>query len=955
MKWFYNMKIMAKLLIGFILVAVIIGIVGYIGITKINELDKSDTELYEHMTVPLAELGDISTAFQRIRVNARDMVTANDAQTIKDYTDRFAERKAEIDTLTNQLEQTITTEDMKTAFESYKDARKDFEAKLDTVIALASNNQDAEASALLAETGAVGRASRVEQNAIAKLVELKVADSEAKNATNGELTKSAITGMNTVMAGGFIIAISLGLFLSIIISRPLRKTKHMITEMRQGHLGERLNMNTRDEIGEMAMAMDGFANDLQNIVIGTMNQISERDLSATLAISDDQDEITPALKKTIETIHGLIYETTKLSQAAVTGRLATRGQADAFQGGFREVVEGVNATLDALVGFIDVMPCPVMIIDNNYGILYLNDSGTNVSGLTKSELTGKPCYSIFKTADCQTENCACTKAMRSGTEVTSETDAHPNGLNLDISYTGVPITDTSGKIIGALEIIKDLTAIKQTERRMIKIADYQQNETEKLVTGLTKLANGDTDVHILLDNYDEDTQSTHETFQIIGNSVNQCVESINALVADTGMLAQAGIDGKLNIRADANKHLGDFARIVNGVNATLDAVVAPVQEASNTLKELAQGNLNTGMVGNYQGDYTQIKDDMNQTVAFLKRYVSEITHTLEEIGQGNLDQHITDDYLGDFQAIKTALNEITTTLSDTMSDINVAASQVESGSQQISDGGQALSQGTTEQASAIQELNASVEEVAGETKKNAIKANEANELTMRVRSNAEVGNGQMSKMVAAMVDINDSSKSISKIIKVIDDIAFQTNILALNAAVEAARAGQHGKGFAVVAEEVRTLAARSAEAAKETTGLIEGSIDKVEVGTKIADETEESLKEILKEIQKVTDLVASIARASNDQASEIAQISQGIEQVSTVVQTNSATAEESAAASEELSGQAEILKQMVNAFKLKQVKTPANQIRPTVSQSAKANQPAPVEPIINLNDDGDKY
>lgn len=310
--------------------------------------------------------------------------------------------------------------------------------------------------------------------------------------------------------------------------------------------------------------------------------------------------------------------------------------------------------------------------------------------------------------------------------------------------------------------------------------------------------------------------------------------------------------------------------------------------------------------------------------AFISRIISRplvnLTRAANKVASGNLDVEISVDSRDEIGALAQAFARMTANTNEALSNINSAAEQVAAGSKQVSDSSMALSQGATEQASSIEELTASLEEISSQTELNAENANQANELAVNVENDAQRGNTQMKEMLNAMQEINTSSANISKIIKVIDEIAFQTNILALNAAVEAARAGQHGKGFAVVAEEVRNLAARSANAAKETTDMIESSIQKVEDGTEIANETAGALNEIVELISKAAAIINDIAIASNEQATAIGQINQGIMQVSQVVQTNSATSEEGAAASEELSSQAELLKNAVGKFRLKEIR-----------------------------------
>ena len=386
-----------------------------------------------------------------------------------------------------------------------------------------------------------------------------------------------------------------------------------------------------------------------------------------------------------------------------------------------------------------------------------------------------------------------------------------------------------------------------------------------LTVGADQLAAGNTDIHNVLRN---DFEQKDEV-GLLYTSFKATLHAIKSLVSDANMLTEAAVMGKLSTRADAGKHRGDFRKIMEGINKTLDAVIRPINEATGVLQEMAKGNLDVNVTGNYLGEHAVIQDALNRTINTVKGYIDEASFTLGEVAKGDLSLAITSEYSGDFIKLKDSINTIIESLNAIMHDINTAAEQVAAGSHQVSDGNQAISQGATEQANSIEELSVSITQIAGQIKESATNTSTASELAGKAKEAADQGNDKMKIMLKSMEEINDSSANISKIIKVIDDIAFQTNILALNAAVEAARAGTHGKGFAVVAEEVRNLAARSADAAKETTALIEGSIKKVASGTQVANETAEALQSIVEGSEKSLELLNKISAASGEQATAI--------------------------------------------------------------------------------------
>ncbi len=348
------------------------------------------------------------------------------------------------------------------------------------------------------------------------------------------------------------------------------------------------------------------------------------------------------------------------------------------------------------------------------------------------------------------------------------------------------------------------------------------------------------------------------------------------------------------------------------------SISRPVVLSTERINQLAEGDLTTALPSVRSQDETGVLlSSLGKTITEVNGYISEISQVLTGIAQGDFTRQSTLHYKGDFAPIKDALLTIAESLNRAFADILISAEQVEQGSVQISQGTQGLSQSAMEQASTIEELSASLESISKGIQGIAENAEKARVLAERSGQNVALGNRQMDAMLRAINDISVSSEQIGKIIKVIDDIAFQTNILALNAAVEAARAGAAGKGFAVVADEVRNLASKSAEAAKDTTALIEQSINTVKKGTKIAEATARSLAEIDENSRSVNELVGRISEATSGQATAVLQINQGMGVISDMVQNNSATVEQSAASSEELSSQASTLKELIARFQIK--------------------------------------
>ena len=614
--------------------------------------------------------------------------------------------------------------------------------------------------------------------------------------------------------------------------------------------------------GDFRKIVTGFNDTLDavitplNMSANYMDRISKGDIppKITGTYNGDFNEIKLNLNNCIDNINLLITDADRLARTAVEGKLANRADPSRHQGDFRKIVTGFNDTLDAV-------------------ITPLNMSANYMDRISKGDIPPK---------------------------ITDTYHGDFNGIKLNLNNC----------IDNINLLITDADTLVQTavQGKLANRADpsRHQGDFRKIVTGfnatldavitplnmaaghMDRIARGDIPPRI--------TDTYQGEFNTIKNNLNTCIDAINTLVADADDLARTAVEGKLANRADVTRHQGDFRKIMQGVNNTLDAVIVPLNMAADYVERISTGNMPPLITATYHGDFNSIKNNLNVLIQALHR----ITAGALEVSRGNLMVDLRE--RSDNDELMKALIAMVRQLTSVVSEVKSAADNVAAGSQELSSGAENLSQGASQQAAAAEEASSSMEQMTANIRQNADNAQQTEKIAVQSANDAKSGGQAVAETVAAM-------REIAGKISIIEEIARQTNMLALNAAIEAARAGEHGKGFAVVASEVRKLAERSQQAAREISGLSASSVD-------VAERAGTMLNRMLPDIQKTSELVQEINASSREQDSGAGQINKAIQQLDQVIQQNASAAEEMASTAEELSSQAEQLQGAVAFFRI---------------------------------------
>jgi methyl-accepting chemotaxis protein len=615
MQAFDNIKTGPKLIGGFALVSVVVAIVAFEGTTSLRTVGANQKTLYQERMLPVEELGQIQQSMMQLRGDCYKLILLPEerAKTLSSTT------KA-IETINQQLAKyraaSLAPEDQ-AALAKFEEAWKSYEAAVTEIGRDTGAGNHAAALKKLSDTGAVALSRRALGASVDALVALNVKTAEALNAASEREASRASWLMQVIGAVGVLAGLGLGFLIARSCTRPLSRAVTMMTEMSRGHLGSRLNLGRKDEIGILASAMDAFAEDLQVTVVGTMKKIAVGDLSTEVTPKDAQDEIGPALRETTESLRGLIGEAGRLAQSAVDGQLSTRADADAFLGGYRDIVDGVNRTLDAVVGPLNVAAeyvdrigkgdIPPKITDQYRGDF--NEIKNNLNQCIESVTALVADAGLL---------------AKAGVEGRLATRADATRHHGDFRKVVEGVNRTLDAVIGPLNVA----------------AEY-----------VDRISKGDIPPKIT-DQYQGD-------FNEIKNNLNLCVDAVEALVTDARLLAQAGVEGRLSTRADASRHHGDFRQIIEGVNRTLDAVIGPLNTAAEYVDRIGKGDVPPRITDQYQGDFNEIKNNLNLCIDGLGGLV-EANAVLQRMAVNDYTQTVSGQYQGVFANVALAVNDVRT-------------------------------------------------------------------------------------------------------------------------------------------------------------------------------------------------------------------------------------------------------------------------------------------------------
>ncbi len=933
---FKNMKIRIKLLLGFFVVAMIAVVVGFVGYNGMNSNRKAQNKMSLVLVPSVQNLQIINEAKTAIKASELGLINrrifGEERTTFYTAINNALKRSDEARKIYESLEKTeqekIEWSNFKIIWEKWRKDNEEiikYEVEKDKLMERGVKTDDSRIGKL--DSLAFSVYNKAEESfykvesSLNKIIEINTNGVTLASISADKSAETATKILMIFIFNGVIVALILGFVIAkniqkIIIS-VVNQTKNLSDAAVAGKLDTRgdpniINQEFRPIVLGINDTLDAVIKPL-NVAAEYIDRIAKGDIPPKILdnYQGDFNEIKNNLNQCIDAVNTLIADANMLSVAAVEGRIYTRADEKKHQGDFKKIIEGINDTINSLVGLLENMPTPSMIINKEFEILFMNKAGAVLNNTTGEQLVKNKtkCYDFFKTEDCKTATCACGQAMALGSATANETVANPGTHKLDIKYSGIPLKNKENIIIGAFEIVVDQTTIKQAAKIAQKVAEYQEIETKKVTENLIKLSLGNTNISASSGDADNDTSDTKQKFDIINQALNQCVNAINLLVVDAKTLVAAAVEGKLKTRADATLHQGDFKEVIIGVNNTLDTVIGPLNVAAECIDRISKGDMPPVITDNYNGDFNTLKNNMNLLIIAL----NDISNKAKLVAKGDLTVDLK--LRSDKDDLMQSLLDMVKSMAEVITQVKVAAENIADASQEMSSTSQQVSQGASEQATAAEQVSSSMEEMSSIIQQTT----ENSQQTEKISITAAQG---MEKVATAAVESLKSVKEIAEKITIIGDIAFQTNILALNAAVEAARAGEHGKGFAVVAAEVRKLAERSKIAADEINILSRNSVETTEGSSKL-------MQTIIPDVEKTAKLVQEITAACIEQNSSIGQINNAFLQLNLVTQQNASAAEEMASGAEELSGQVDFMREQVAFFKVKENAIQTNHINET--------------------------